>query len=280
MQGRRFGVGACAIAVAIAIGACGGDENEASGDGADPSAEFTARADGLCTESQRERVTLAAEFQLAPEGASEEEVFAAEAEREAALLEVREDLGAELAALEPPDELGAEWDEYLALLDEARTVNAEAVAAVEAVDAKESGRLFDEVAALNAEAQAVAEGIGLEACAQVLPPEDVEEVEAVIELLEVTDDPARICAEAFTRAAIESQFGTTEDCEAAQEQLEPADFADSVEFETDVTGVEGVYARVEATPVGGQYDGQTSGYNVFFEDGAYRVGEVVEAEGG
>lgn len=278
MQGRWVAIGACALALSFALAACGGGDDD--GGEADPTAEFIAAADEVCAESQRERVELVDDFQLADLEASQEEVLATQAEREAALLEVREDYAPELEALEPPEDLVADWDEFLSLQEDARAAGADAVAALEDGDEPRATKAFDQVSKLTEEAHAVAEEIGLEACAQVLPPEDVGQVKATIELLEVTDDPERICAEAFTEFAIETQFGSVEECEAAQEKLDPSDFADSVEFEGEVQGVEEVYARVEATVVGGQYDGEASGYNLFYEDGAYKVGEVIAPGGG
>src|SRR5687767_14236263 len=113
MQGRILTIGACALAIGI-LGACGDDDD--SGGGSD-------EAENPIT------------------GATPEESADDQAALEQELLDLSEEYAPQLEALEPPDELAEDWDEYLALADQQRELAAESVEVLEAEDLEGAARV-------------------------------------------------------------------------------------------------------------------------------------------
>lgn len=268
MQDKKLGVLACAIIAAALPIACGGD-----GETDDPQAEFVAQADQLCTEQQRALVDTLAETEPLTGGTAEANAEA-EAEREQALLDVREEYRPDFEAIEPPAEASAAYEDFLSLREQSREKTAELIAALEEGDSEASSAAGEERGELNDQAGEAAEEAGLKVCAGILPADEVEQIEATIEELETSDDPA-LCTETMTAEGVENIFGGVEECEAIQKKLEASELATGVDFDS-VEGVTGVSARAEGTVQGGALDGSLSGYNLLYEDGTYKVHEIFE----
>ena len=268
MKGRRI-AGLLMCALALTIAACGGDDDE------DAATDFTSAANDLCTEQAQEVAVTFRETGVST-ASTPEEAQLLQAERSQARLDIREEYAPRFEALEPPTEFSEQWDQYLELSEEGRQLSADLIAASESGDLEEAARLSEESSAINDERVAVLEEIGgLDSCAAILPEEDVAEIEAAIETYETTNDPAQ-CTEVVTEDFVESQFGGVDRCEQFQEKLDPSDLATAIECE-EVEGVAGVSAEATCTPEGGRFDGQTGDYQMFYEDGAWKLFEAAEA---
>lgn len=254
---------ACSLGLVLVAAACGGGDEESASD------DFVAQADEICTNSQRELVGVVED--LGPLESPEDE-----AERVSALNPIREQTLADLQALEPPEELSADYEEYVALREERLANDKKVEELLQKGDVEAVGKISARNDEVTKDAEAKAEEIGFSACAQVLPAEAEAQVKETIDMLEISDDPA-LCTETMTASGVEVLFGSLEKCEKTQEELKPSELADSVDYE-EIKGVEGVTANVIATVEGGALDGQRSSYQLLFEDGTYKVSEVFAAE--
>jgi hypothetical protein len=263
MRGSRAASLLVCLLCAGLIGACG-DESESAG----PAEEFIAQADEVCSEAAREEL---ANPQPTPTTAAEAvPVLEVALQRREAVLGAYEDLG------EPPKAIAARWrnvvaltrqryENTLKLLELARQRGEEANEASVALVA-EAGRLGDR-------SEAILAGLGSTACARVLAPADREEVVAFVRKWETA--PLSDCEAVTTADGIEASFGSAENCEEMQRQArdDPRLLTESIRV-TDVEGVAGVTATVDATLSGGPHDGLAVRYVLLYEDGSYRVDSV------
>jgi hypothetical protein len=172
----------------------------------------------------------------------------------------------EVSAIEAPDELSDQYDEYLAARGAFLDVLHQTQQAGEAGDEAEFQRLNAQLEERSDAIDVAGEKVGLKACAQVLPEDQVADVRAVIEDTATTGDPAH-CTEDYTDNFVEASGGP-EGCEAGEK--DPANQADSVDI-SEVKGVDEVYARAVVTPSGGPADGQELIVELVFEDGRWKV---------
>jgi hypothetical protein len=138
---------AAGAAASLALAACGGGDEGLSRE------EFLSEADSICTEYDQ-RVDEIEE----PQSIDDVERYADEAKP------VIEDGMAELRALEPPDELEQQWDDYMASSEESVEYLDELREAGAAGDQARIQEIAQEVSEKNEEADRLARDIGLEDC--------------------------------------------------------------------------------------------------------------------
>jgi hypothetical protein len=248
-----------AAATMMLMAACGGDDD------GDSTEDFAAEADALCIETAEEVTALFNEEGI-PQ--SFEEDVALLAKR----LPIGEELLAEASDLDPPEDIADEYEAYLAELEENVALRNDALDAGEAGDESSYQSYLPRFEAQGDAIDAAAEASGLEACAGILPEDQVADVEAVIQDTATTGDPAH-CTEDYTANFVESQGGP-EACE--QGERDPANQADSVAV-TEVKGVDEVTARAEVTITGGPLDGDDAFVELIFEDGRWKVDALFPA---
>lgn len=249
----RVALAVGAVVGALALVACGDDDN---GDGGD---SFVADADALCGDAAVERTEVDQRI-----GSPDSDADAIELVEGSTAIE--EDLIAELAELEPPEDAAEAFDALIAARQEAVDMGEEAIAAAEQSDPERFNEISAERDAALDEARESAEEAGLETCAQVLPEEAEAEIATAIEESVTAADVA--CEDRYTENYIEVYYGgDVEACEADEAA------ADSVEV-TEVRGVEGASAEATATLVGGRNDGEAFDVDLLEEDGAWKLDAI------
>jgi hypothetical protein len=234
----------------LALAACGGDD-----EGTD---DFSADVDAVCTESA-ERINALFTEEGAPTNAEEAAAL------DAKFVDSRQQEIDELEALEPPEDVAAGYQDFVAARKAVLAGQQNQQVADEQGD--QGARELADASIENAfaEADKAAEGIGLEACAGILPAEEEDEVRAVAEQFfeAATAEEFKVpCNEQATDAYIES-LGGLKQC------LEPGE-PRTIEI-SDVGGVSGVSAEVYFVPTGGPADGQSLLANFVYQDGAWKV---------
>lgn len=160
-----------AALAALAVGGCGRDGAEQPSGGeqdqgsAAAAEEFIAEADRICMQFTRENAqpdAFVEEFGEDPANPRAADFLRTDAENRAESLEM-------LAALEPPEDLQAPVEEYVAMTQEGIDLTEEMADAAEAGDGILLGELGQERTELYEERQAVADEVGFEACGQPLP---------------------------------------------------------------------------------------------------------------
>jgi hypothetical protein len=263
MSGLTRLVAVLSVTPVLALAACGGDGGGSEND------DFIAEADAACTDSTREINEL-----YAQEGTPQsfEEAVALGAKR----LPISEEAVEKVSAIEAPDDLADDFDEYLAQREQYLDLLRQQQQAGEAGDQASFDQLNAELGETSDAADAAGEQVGLEACALVLPEDQVDEVTAVVEDTATTGDPAH-CTEDYTENYVESSGGRAA-CEEGEQ--DPNNQLDSIEV-TEVKGVDEVYAFVIATATGGPIDGsQEVQIDLVFEDGRWKIDAIspVQAE--
>lgn len=227
---QRTAAATCgAIAIALAVGACGDDAPE-------PTPDYPAAADEIC-------VYVAG--QLAE--ARRKEPPPKTPEDAAKLIEVqtpiRLDGLSRLQALRPPPELVAASGQYLGLVGDRIDALDEALAAAKDEDEDAYLAAQERVERLSDKLRAVGEQAGFGACAEVLPPAGQEDVLAAVEKLLTSQDSKKVCRELVTERFAETAFGSVEKCEAER-------FPTAVSLELlDVGGVGATSAFVDVDVV-------------------------------
>lgn len=250
--------------------ACGDDDNA---DGGSSSDEFIASADEICTEAAEEAV---ANPQPTPTTAEEAvSTLEVSVQRREDLLADFEDLG------DPPSDIADEWNEYVDLVSQRAELTKQTLKfARQGLDpttprvANTVGKSSD----LEQQGNEIMEGLGSEACAQVLAPEDRKEIVEFVTAWET--EPFDDCEAVTTADGIELGWGSVAECQKAQDDARenPEGLTKSVKV-LDVEGIAEVTATVDATLTGGVNDGSTLRYTVVFEDGGYKVDSVTLAPG-
>lgn len=220
------------VAAGIGIAACGDDDNGGDGGGENDSADFTAQADAVCVDAARE----IADVFLALEAPPLDEKTTVAAYRD--ILPVQELALVDLQELEPPADLSADYEQYLSLRQQGIDARQEAVDASEQGDSKGFEAAAAEIGRLVEELEKAAEELGLDACANILPEDDVAAVEAVEEEAAAADDPTVFC-EIFLPQGLIQFYGSDD----PQKCIDDPKSDDPVEVEVqEVTGVDDVVA--------------------------------------
>lgn len=245
-----------ALVPALAFAACGGGDDSGN--------DFTAQVDAVCTESS-ERIN--ALFTEEGRPANAEEAVALDAK----FVDSRQQEIDELEALEPPEDLAAGYHDFVAARKAVLAGQQNQQVADEQAD--QGARELADASIENAFAAAdeAAEGIGLEACAGILPAAEEDEVRAAAEqFFEAgTAEELKVpCNEQATDAYIES-IGGLEQC------LEPGE-PRTIEI-SDVSGVSGAIATVVFVPTGGSADGQNLRADFVYQDGEWLVDALSQA---
>jgi hypothetical protein len=197
----RGALAACAaIGLALAIAACGDDDDE-------PTPDLATAADDICLD-------VAGQLADARDDAPPPDSPKDAADLLELQLPIRIDGLRRLQALEPPPELVNAWNQYLAVAED--RIDAEDQALTAAKDSDDSA--FREAQArferLSDKARNVGEQAGLEACAEVLPPAGQEDVLTAVEKLFTSRDSEKVCREVVTQRFAESIYGSEEKCES------------------------------------------------------------------
>lgn len=255
MPSGRAAAGAM-IAYGSFLAACGGG------------GDFASKADGICAEGARQVNAVLSDGGTPATGTQA-------AARASQLLPIERQALADLRAIDPPQEVAVAYRGFVAGRERALALTAGQRRAAERGDAggyASTGERRDQVIR---EADARAAQAGLLACAEKLPPEEVDAVSEAIRRGATGSDPA-LCAEAFTANFVRSQFGGLAGCR--RRQNDPAAAADSVAI-SGVRGIDGVYAVAVIVPRGGSSDGQRLRLSMLYEDGGYRADEIAPAAG-
>lgn len=138
---------AVGAATSLALAACGGGDDGLSRE------EFVSEADSICAEYDQ-RVEEIDD----PQSLDDVERYADEAKP------VIEDGMAELRALEPPDELQEQWDDYMASSEESLDYLDELREAAASGDEARIQEIAQEVSEKNEDADRLAQDIGLQDC--------------------------------------------------------------------------------------------------------------------
>lgn len=251
-----------ALLLIVAVRGCDGGPNFAF----DPPADFRAATDGLCVK----QAEAAAKTQLdlgQPRGAAQ----AAADQR--AIGESVATFDAQFVALKPPVALAADYSTYLGsrsdvgdlmgrysgTLEGGRT--GAIIAARRSLDAGRDGQW-----------QAAA-ALGLQDCSEQLGVGTEHQVADVVERIDTSSDPAKVCKGLVFDSYVESSFGGFEACKRFQRKA--SNTAKSIDVER-VTGVDGVSATVDFRDVAGPFDGRPLRASLFYADGRWRLWNVVE----
>jgi hypothetical protein len=188
----------------------------------------------------------------------------------ALLVKVDEARLAALKDLTPPSKLRDAFEAYVSVLEDKLEQRKDAQQAVADSDQAAYQEALKKDGATDDEQRSTARAAGLDACSgDALSDDDVAEIERVVKTTGTQSDPD-YCTDAFTEGFVFQQFGSADDCEAAQSQ--PASFS-SVSV-SDPYGV-GDYAdiTVEAHPADGS--GTEKGFAVLYrQDGHWRMQSV------
>jgi hypothetical protein len=150
MRARVLAAAALAV-VSIAAGCGGGGEN--GGGDLLTSEEFVQQADGLCADANQQIGALSE-----PQNVQELATYAAEA------LSISEQTLDALGELSPPEDLQAQYDRALELLDEQNAIGRQIVDAAEEGDTARIEELSAQAEALEAETDQIAVDLGLQTC--------------------------------------------------------------------------------------------------------------------
>ena len=248
-----------AVAPVLVLAACGDD------DGGDSTDDFIAEADAGCVEGAKEINEL-----YAQEGIPQ--TFEEDVDLLSKRLPISEQGVEDASALEPPEEVADEYDEYLAQRETFVDLLRQQLQAGEAGNEAEYQGFGPQLQEAGDAIDEAGEEVGLEACAQILPEDQVEEVTAVLEE-GIKSDPAN-CTERYSESFLET-IGGLEACREAES--DSSNDPDSVEI-SNVKGVDEVYATAEAVPSGGPNDGKTLFIELVFVDDSWKVDTVTQAE--
>jgi hypothetical protein len=257
MKKARLTLVAATIVAFGSLSACGDDD----GGGAE---DFIADADEICKTEVQEINRLFAELGN-PTGPEELAILLEDR------IPISEQAISDLRELEPPEESSDDFESFLSDFEERNELLREQQRAASQADQPAVERTDAEIRDVDRRSVQLAEKIGFEACANKLPEEEQDEVEAVLNDITTTGDPAH-CTEDYTENLVESA-GSLEDCRRAES--DQAAQADSVEIGP-IGGVSETSANAEVTFRGGANDGKTLTHFLVFEDGRWKLDGVVE----
>jgi hypothetical protein len=252
-------IAALAVTPVLVLAACGDDDGSSTDD-------FVADADAGCVESAKEINEL-----YAAEGLPQsfEEAVALLDKR----LPISEEGVQKASELEAPDDVADDYDEYLAQRETFIDLLRQQLQAGKAGDEDKFNGFNAQLDETSDAIDAAGEQVGLEACAQILPDDQVEEVTTVLEE-GIKSDPAN-CTERYTDTFVEA-IGGPDACR--ESESDSSNDPESVEV-SDVKGIDEVYATAEAVPSGGPNDGKTLLVELVFEDDTWKVDSVTPVSG-
>jgi hypothetical protein len=215
-----------AVVPVLALAACGSDDEPDPG-------EFVAEADAACLDTARAVAKARADTEVPQSPAQAAAVIDAE------LPERIEGLG-RLQALEPPEQLAVTWAEFLAIEEERVVAQEQGLAAANREDEEAFAdyqlryeRLSDRLADVGA-------AVGLQDCAELLPPAGQRDVAEAVEKLLTSFDSERVCNEVVTERFLDAFYGNVQSCVDTR----PAPTAVSLKL-LDSGGVASTYAFVD-----------------------------------
>ena len=246
----------------LAMAGCGG--------GSDfeftPPQHFGAEADALCLSQARNAASAEME-----RGQARSAVDEAANLRGVAAAIALSDAGFE--AIEPPAEAASAYKLLLAGRGTVADLTESYAAALE------GGKPQDVVAARRAldagraELWSAGAALGLEACSGSLSGGEERAVTDLVEVVDTTSDPAKVCEGMVFESYVESAFGGVDECRKFQRNADNT--AQSIDV-VNVTGTDGVAATVDFRDVAGPFDGRPLRATLFPLDGGWRLWNVVE----
>jgi hypothetical protein len=240
------------VVAALGLAACGDDSN-------DPD-DFVSDADAICTDaaSQLADASLA---QPSPPLNAKDIVTLYEAQNPHLV-----DAQAQLSKLDAPDEVSADWDEYLSLNQQRIDAREKAVAAAD--DSKDVYAAVDDGLAALDKRDRVGAQIGLGACADVLSDSDQQAVTAREDEFAAAEDTEQICNEIFLPQYVDYVYGDIQKC------IDDPVTGKAVEQDiSKISGVDGVRAQVELELTAGQpsLEGHPITDEWYYVDGEWRL---------
>ena len=255
---RLLRTAALAALACLLFAGCGGGESEP-----EEPAGFEADAADLCTAAAVDQVEIAL--------AGRRGEISDAAEQSEMLYRSAVEYAERFAALEAPEESADSWARYVETRERAAELvdaQAKALAAGEETTAREAA---GELEALLRERDAIGAELGIDACARVLPAEDVAEIEEAIELGAASGDGDQVCSEVVSEILIEERFeGNFADCVRAQSTTP---LAEAVRYER-IYGIDEVLATAEIELSGGLRGGGPALVQLIPEEGAWRILEI------
>jgi hypothetical protein len=248
---RRY-VALIATVPLLALAACGSDEEPDPG-------EFVADANQICLDTARKVAKARADTDAPRSPAQAATVIDGE-------LPVRIEGLARLQELEPPEQLAASWATYVALQEERISAQEMGLAAAERDDPEAFADYQVRFERLSDNLAEAGGALGLETCAELLPPAGQRDVAEVVEKLLTSFDSVRVCEEAVTERFIEAFYGDVEECIDAR----PAPDAVSLKL-LDSGGVASTYAFVDVEVTDFLGEKRQIRVELTFDDGAWKV---------
>jgi len=258
---RGFGIVAVLVAAATAVGCGAGGETAASGAANDEAAAaYVSDLDGLCLSSAAEQREIAVDPEL---GATESERAVEANEARAKALPLFDEL-------EPPPALAADHKRYVAALTELAVLNERVTNAIDSRDRARRTRAAARIARRTEQFLKLGADLGARECTDDATTSEIAYMTEAIDAVETTNDPAQ-CKERFTKDYLKlTHAGSLADCEAFQEDYEPADSFEAADLST-----VGPFGFAEVTPIGGPSDGQTVRYLLHLDRGTWKVDAIL-----
>ena len=258
----RPGLSLLIAAALLALGGCGGGPNF---DFQHPES-FNADVDALCLSqaeaAARAQMQLGQAESAADEAANLRGIAGAVAMSDSAF-----------AAIEPPDSAVAGYEELL----DARAVVAELTESYAvALEGERPKKIVAARRALDAgrdELWDAGSELGLTACSGRLSKRNEATVTELVEVVDTTSDPAKVCEGMVFDSYVDSAFGGVAECRRFQRDAKNT--AGSIDVQ-DVTGTDGIAATVDFRDVAGPFDGRPLRATLFPLDGRWRLWNVVE----
>jgi predicted small lipoprotein YifL len=215
-----------AILALFALAACGSEEEPDPG-------EFVAEANSICLDTARQVTRERTDTEVPQSPAQAATVIDAE-------LPARIEGLSRLQALEPPEQLASNWVQFVALQEQRVVAQEQGLSAAQREDDEAFAdyqlrfeRLSDDIAEFGVL-------LGLDACAELLPPAGQRDVAEAVEKLLTSFDSERVCSEAVTERFIDAFYGNVQNCIDTR----PAPTAVSLKL-LDSGGVASTYAFVD-----------------------------------
>jgi hypothetical protein len=210
----------------LALAACGSDEQPAPG-------EFVAEADAVCLDTARKVARARGDTDVPQSPAQAATVIDAE-------LPARIEGLSRLQELEAPEQLASTWAQFVALAEQRVVVQEQGLAAAQREDEAAFADYQLRFERFSDSLAEVGGALGLEACAELLPPAGQRDVAEAVEKLLTSFDSGRVCDEVVTERFIEAFYGNRQSCVDTR----PAPTAVSLKL-LDSGGVASTYAFVD-----------------------------------
>jgi hypothetical protein len=241
-----------AILPLLVLAACGSDEEPDPG-------EFVAEANETCLDTARQVARARADTEIPQSPAQAATVIDAE-------LPARIEGLSRLQALEPPEQLASNWVQFVALQEQRVVTQEQGLAAAQREDDQAFAdyqlrfeRLSDDLAEFGTL-------LGLEACAELLPPAGQRDVAETVERLLTSFDSERVCTEAVTERFIDAYYASVQNCIDTR----PAPTAVSLKL-LDSGGVASTYAFVDVEVTDFLGEKRQIRVELVFDGGTWRV---------